>query len=260
MALATQSGVKLHFVEAGTGSPPLVFVPGWCCDHSFFQPQFDHFGARHRVVALDPRGCGRSEVTPSGYDIPTLADDVARLCSGLGVERPVVVGHSLGGMVGVELAARHPSLPGAIVAVDPGPLSLRPESRAIFEALHEALEGPDSDAARREYVGRMFLPSADATQKEWITDAMCAAPLEVALPLLRGVIEWNGVGALQLCTVPLLVLMSDPGAGSSNDPGRLLALKPDIQFGVTVGAGHFNQLEVPDQVNAMIARFLRTLG
>src|SRR5919108_486480 len=47
-----------------------------------------------------------------------LADDVAWLCGQLGVEKPVVVGHSMGGNVALELAARHPALPAAVVAVD----------------------------------------------------------------------------------------------------------------------------------------------
>ena len=259
-AQATGAGVKLHHVEAGAGDPALVFVPGWCCDHRFFQPQFDHFQARHRVVALDPRGCGRSEVTDEGYDVPTLADDVAGLCRALGVERPVVVGHSLGGMVAVEIAARHPSLPRAVVAVDPGPLAIRAESKTRFEAFIAALEGPDSAVAREEYIEGMFLPADDAGRKRWITETMCAAPPHVALAMLRGVIEWNGPTALRRCTVPLLVLQSDPNVGGSNDAGRLLALNPGIQFGVTVGAGHFHQLEVPDQVNSMLDRFVRTLG
>jgi pimeloyl-ACP methyl ester carboxylesterase len=57
-----------------------------------------------------------------------------------------------------------------------------------------------------------------------------------------------------MCDVPLLVLLSEPGG--SNDPSRLQALKPNTSFGMTVGAGHFHQLEVPEQVNAMVERFI----
>jgi hypothetical protein len=55
--------------------------------------------------------------------------------------------------------------------------------------------------------------------------------------------------------VPLLVLRSRPGG--SNEPARLLPLKPDLHVGVTVGAGHFHQLEVPEQVTPMMERFIQ---
>jgi len=259
VTFATPAGVRLHYVDEGAGDPPVVFLPGWCCDHTFFQPQFDHFRSGHRAIAMDLRGCGQSERPADGYDIPTQADDVAALCHELGVEKPVIIGHSLGGMIGVELAAHHPSLPRAIVAVDPGPLAMLPESRANFEAFIAALEGPDSAAARRAYIDGMFLPSDDLERRRWITETMCSVPLEFALPVLRGVVEWDGVAALKLGVAPLLVLLSE--TGGSNDPARLLGLRSNnIQFGVAVGAGHFIQLEVPDQVTPMIDRFVRTLA
>jgi pimeloyl-ACP methyl ester carboxylesterase len=88
--------LKLYYEQAGSGDPPLVFIHGWCCDHTFFQPQFDHFKATHGVTALDLRGCGRSGQPRDGYDFHTFADDVAWLCGDLGIIRPVVIGHSMG--------------------------------------------------------------------------------------------------------------------------------------------------------------------
>ncbi|HZQ49697.1 MAG TPA: alpha/beta hydrolase [Candidatus Dormibacteraeota bacterium] len=256
MAVTNSSGVRLHHVEAGTGDPPLVFIPGWCCDHSFYAPQLEHFSARHRAIAIDPRGCGASDKPTGPYDIPTLADDVVAFCRDAAIERPVLVGHSLGGMVAVDVASRYPSLPSAVVADDPGPLAITPESRARFEALITALEGSDSAAVRREYIARMFLPH-DRTHQARVTDAMCSVPLPTALAQLRGVLNWNGMGALCLLTTPTLILLSEPGG--DNDASRLLALNPSLQYGVTFGAGHFHQLEVPEQVNAMIDRFLKML-
>ena len=257
MPYAKRDGVSMYYEQAGRGDPPMVFVHGWCCDRTFFQPQFDHFQASHAVATLDLRGCGKSDRPDGGYDIPTLADDVASLCRHAGIVQPVVIGHSLGGMIGIELAARHPSLPSAVVAVDPGPISPTPEVRSEFEGFAAQLEGPDGESARRAWVdsGGMFLATDDADRRHWIVETMCAAPLGVAAQVIRGVVEWNGVDALQLCQAPTLVLRSS--TGGSNDPARLLALKPDLTFGVTVGAGHFNQLEVPDQVNLMIERFLQ---
>src|SRR5437588_11658515 len=100
----------------------------------------------------------------------------------------------------------------------------------------------------------MFLPPDDAAVQKRIVATMCSAPLPIALAVLRGVLDWNGVGAIKLCHVPLLVLLS--GTGGSNDPPRLRALKRAVEIGVTVGAGHFIQLEVPDQVHAILEALL----
>ncbi|HKY51675.1 MAG TPA: alpha/beta hydrolase [Candidatus Limnocylindria bacterium] len=255
MAEVSRDGVRLHYVGAGSGDPPLVFVHGWCCDHTFFQPQFEHFKSSHRVVTLDLRGCGRSDRPEDGYDIPSQADDVAALCRKLGLSRAVIVGHSLGGMIAIELAAREPSLVGAVVSVDPGPIDPLPSIVQVFEALIAQLEGPDSEAARLAYVEALFLPTDDPHLRRRVVETMCSVPASIAVAVLRGVVAWNGVGAFTAVNAPTLILRSRPGG--SNDPTRLLALRPDVTVGVTVGSGHFNQLEVPEQVTPMIERFVR---
>jgi pimeloyl-ACP methyl ester carboxylesterase len=255
MRLPSRNGLNLHSRLDGRGDPPFLFIHGWCCDHTFFQPQFDHFRASHAVATLDLRGCGKSDRPEHGYDIPTFADDVAWLCGQLGIAKPVLVGHSLGGMIAIEIAARYPGLHAAVVALDPGPIDPLPQARQMFESLAEQLEGPDGEAARRAYVDDLFLPTDDAGRKRSIVEAMGSVPLAIAAETIRGVVSWNGVGALLLCKAPLLVVRSR--TGGSNDPARLLALKPDVQIGVTVGAGHFHQLEVPEQVTPMIERFVR---
>lgn len=131
-----------------------------------------------------------------------------------------------------------------------------PQTRRVFEALITQLEGPESDAARRAYVEQMFLTTDDVDRRRHIVETTCAVPRQIAVAVLRGVVAWNGVGAFMTATAPLLVLRSGPGG--SNAPDRLLSLRTDIQIGVTVGSGHFHQLEVPEQVTPMIERFVRT--
>lgn len=255
MPHARRNDLELYYEQAGSGEPPFVFVHGWCCDRTFFAPQFDHFRSSHAVTTYDLRGCGESARTDSGYDIPTLADDLAWLCDELGIVQPVVIGHSLGGMIGIELAAARPSVPRAVIAVDPGPIDMLPEARADFEELLATLEGDDGDAGRRAYVEGMFLDTDDPGLRHHVVETMCAVPLDVAAAVIRGVLTWDGAAALDRCEVPLLVLRSRPGG--SNDPARLLALKPGVHTGMTVGAGHFHQLDAPEQVNPMIERFLQ---
>jgi pimeloyl-ACP methyl ester carboxylesterase len=252
---AELNGLRLYYERAGSGEPELLFVHGWCCDRTAFRPQFEHFAHTHTVTALDLRGCGESDRPADGYTIPDFADDVARFCAVVDIERPVVIGHSLGGMIAVELAARHPSVPSALVLDDPGPIDPLPETVEFFREFAEQLEGSSGEEVRRLYVEDMG--ALDEELAQWIADLMCGVPLPIAAAVIHGVNAWNGVGALAECTVPTLMLRS--ALGASPDGVRLRAIKPDLQVGITVGAGHFHQLEVPEQVNAMIERFLQLI-
>lgn len=90
----TSDGAELHYLEAGTG-PTLVFVPGWTMPAEVWDHQLRHFAATHRVVALDPRGQGRSEKVSYGYHPSRRALDIGELLEHLGGDPAVVVGWSL---------------------------------------------------------------------------------------------------------------------------------------------------------------------
>src|SRR5436305_15313129 len=115
MPHAVVAGLRLYYERAGSGERELLFVPGWCCDHAAFRPQFEHFAREHSVTALDLRGVGRSDRPGAGYSIPELAEDIAALCAGVGIANPVAVGHSLGGMFVYDPAARRPEAAGAFL-------------------------------------------------------------------------------------------------------------------------------------------------
>ena len=119
MRQVERDGVALCYEEAGEGKPPVLLVHGWCCDHTYFAPQVEHFAQRgHRVVAVDLRGHGESDKPRQRYSMQVFADDLAWMCERLDFAQPVVVGHSMGGIVAFDLAARYPGLTSAVVMLD----------------------------------------------------------------------------------------------------------------------------------------------
>jgi pimeloyl-ACP methyl ester carboxylesterase len=100
----------------------------------------------------------------------------------------------------------------------------------------------------------MFLPTSDRRLVENILKVMLAAPAHVAANVMRGALEFDGPAIAAQCKVPTLHLAASP---TRNPPHLMSEWLPAVVHGCTVGAGHFNQLEVPDQVNAMIEAFLR---
>ena len=100
-----RDGTALAYEDAGHGEPAVVLVHGVACNRAFMAPQAQFLKATHRVVAIDLRGHGDSDAPRQRYTIGALADDVAWMCERLDVGRVVVVGHSLGGLVALEVAA-----------------------------------------------------------------------------------------------------------------------------------------------------------
>jgi pimeloyl-ACP methyl ester carboxylesterase len=246
-------GVTLAFEAAGSGDPPMVFVHGWLCDRSHFAPQLEHFAARHAAVGMDLPGHGDSgRPSPDGgrYRIDAFANDVLAVASAAGCECPVVVGHSLGAVVALACAAR-PDAVRAAVMVDCTPILDR-AAKSFLSSAAVAIEGDTDGEYRRQFFAGMFLPT-DTVRRDEIIAASGAEPGPIAAAAIKGLIDFDAAAAFGAVRVPVLSIRSGlPG----DAPSDLQAACPTITIGQTVGAGHFIQLEVPEQVNHMIERFL----
>src|SRR4029450_6066317 len=76
---ANRDGVKLAYLDTGSGDPALVFIHGWCCNHTMWGEQTKAFAQRHRVIAVDLRGMGASDKPDQDYDIDGFAEDIPGL-------------------------------------------------------------------------------------------------------------------------------------------------------------------------------------
>ena len=139
--------------------------------------------------------------------------------------------------------------------VDPPPLS-KEVWQGFAGQLIPSFQGPDGAAGRRGFVEQMFLPTDDADRRAQIIATMCAVPNDLAIPLVRAMAAYDSVAVLRKCNLPVLAIGS---AVPANEPAFLRDANSAVTLGQTVGSGHFNQLEVPEQVNPMIERFLAVM-
>src|SRR5437764_6505507 len=118
---AIVGGRRLHYVDVGEAAGlPLVLVHGTGGSWQSWLLNVSELSRDRRVIAVDLPGFGRSEPLPPNADMADYADAVAALLAALGVERAIVVGHSLGGVVVMRMALRHPRLVAGVVNVDGG--------------------------------------------------------------------------------------------------------------------------------------------
>jgi pimeloyl-ACP methyl ester carboxylesterase len=158
-------------------------------------------------------------------------------------------------VIALACAAR-PDAVRAAVLVDPAPI-VNPAIKDFLRQAADAVASDDDGSWRTGFVNGMFLPS-DVARRHEIVSGMCDLPTGIASAALRAIADFDGPRAFGAAAVPLLTIGS---ASPTDTPAALRAACPTITIGQTVGAGHFNQLEVPDQVNLMIERFLAiTIG
>lgn len=249
-----RDGVTLAYIQAGSGKPSLVFLHDWAGDHSIFTSQVDHFSYSHRTIAVDLRGHGQSDKPEQNYTMAGFADDIAWLCSQLGMKKPVIVGHSMGGTIALELAARYPDLAAAIILLDSVVFPLPGFKESVLLPGEAALRGPGYRDAIRQAISELFLPTDDQTCRARLMESAAATPRHVAISAFQNhLIDYDASESAAACTVPVAyIAATNPMA----DLAQFRSLCPQLVTSQVMQAGHFAPLVAADQVNLMIERFL----
>jgi len=279
------NGVRLFFDVEGASvvpdgpamreKPTLVLLHGGPgMDHSGYKPRFSPLADIAQVVYLDHRGNGRSDAGPrESWTLAQWGDDVRSFCEALGIERPIVLGASFGGMVAQAYATRHPEHPGKLILI-----STEAAGGTHFEeriALFERLGGPEVGALAR----RRFLDGqVDAAMLEaWIRLAFPVYtqtprdPMAVRRAILRPEVNigftqpggegrrFNFLTMLSRVQCPTLVL------GGELDPMSPIECQQEIaaalpshlvRFERFSGCGHGVVNDAPEQAMAVIRDFI----
>lgn len=242
--------------SADAAAPVLAFAHGWCSKSAHWDAQVAAFGSTHRIVRWDRRGMGRS-ATDGPADSPARhADDLAAILDAEGIERVVIAGHAGGGPTAVTFAAGHADRTAGLIMVDtrvtagppgggPSPWSeylekscarLERDGAPYFERLYRSFFGPRA---------------GEAVVADAVANAL-ATPVATATAEMRHMgLDMAAAAARVRC--PVLWVSAQP---DDTAEVRERFAGTDVSIGHVVGSGHFVQVEVPDQLNPMIAAFL----
>ncbi len=250
MQFLKNTGVSLAYEDSETDLPAILFVHGCGFDHTSFTDQANYFKRSHRVVSVDLRGHGESDAPQQDYTMAAFADDLAWLCEELELVKPIMVGHSMGGNVVLELAARYPAVPVSVVLIDSAVLP--PQSLLDgLKTVVAALQGSGYLTAYRQVLLSLRLAWEERT--EAMINALEVPQHVLASAFYHQVMTFDGVWAAYGCHVPVAYI----GAATSlSDLVRFEALTPQLVTAKTLGSGHFSLVEAPDQINAMLTHFI----
>lgn len=278
----TVNGARLYFDVEGSGlvadggsmkaKPTLVLLHGGPgLDHTMFKPAFSNLADVAQIVYYDHRGNGRSERSPrETWNLAQWGDDVKGLCDALGIERPIVLGLSFGGMVAQSYATRHPDHPARLILSSTAaqmdfPTIFAafeqiggPEARAIAEA-YWLTPSPERRARYREACFPLYRPRPDpdteAGKRAIVNDDMS---VHFAGPHNEmGRMDFRA--GLKTIRCPVLVLAGD------RDPITPIAFSETIaqglprelvQFERFAGCGHGVHIDEPERAFRLMREFI----
>ena len=239
------------------GAPVIVFTGSLGTDLTMWQPQSDRLGERFRTLRYDIRGHGGSEVPPGPYSMAELGGDLMGLFDRLEIERASLCGLSIGGMIGMWVAAHAPERVERLVLCCTSAHLGPPEGWTERAA---AVRAGGVEAVADAVLGRWFTSDFAAAEPALIARMrriLTATPPEGYAGCCEAIAEMDLTPELPSITAPTLVVAGEEDPATPPEHGRRIAeLIPGARFQTISPAAHLATVERPDVTTAMILRFL----
>jgi 3-oxoadipate enol-lactonase len=262
----TVNGVPIAYTDTGTPDAPVImFGHGLLFSGWVFHPQIAALRSRYRCVTIDWRGQGETPATADGYDMDTLTDDAVALIGHLGLPPVHWVGLSMGGFVGMRIAARNPALVRSLTLLDTSAEPEEPSKMSEYRmlALAQQLVGvkPLLGKVKPAMFGPTFLAGAAGGPliTEWVTRLRRTSRSATRKAVL-GVVNRKPVDdEITTITAPTLVVA---GADDISTPPakaeRIAALIPGARLEIIPECGHTSPLEQPERITELLVAFLES--
>jgi len=254
---ATLDGNKIHYESYGAGREAIVLVHGWTCNLGFWSKQLPEFAKRTRVVAVDLPGHGQSDKPQVAYTMDLFARAVDAVLTDAGVDRAVLVGHSMGTPVIREFYRKYPKKTLALVVVD-GPL--RPfGDKKMMDGFIAPLRGPNYKEQAAQFIDSMMGPEVSATLREQIKTSMLATPQHVVVSAMEGMAE-ESIWKQDKIGVPVLAILAKSPFWPADNEQFFRSIASNLDYQMWDGVTHFLMMEKPKEFNDAVAAFVQKNG
>lgn len=254
--VVSADGVTLHYRTAGAGEPTVVLVHCWGCSADEWSGAMAALAPTHRVVALDLAGHGQSGKNRRAWTVPAFAADVRAVIDHLGIQRAILVGHSMSGPIVVEAAAEMPGKIAGVIPIDTlldvGKAEDPAEITQFFDAMRQ-----DFRATAEKIVRSLFPKTADPALVQRVVDFELANDPAVAIPVLENNWRFDARTPFTKVAVPILSINAD--LYPTNVEGNR-SLNAHYDARIITGVGHWPMLEAPDRFNALLVQAVHDIA
>ena len=252
------NGIQINYDVEGDG-PWLVMSHSLACDVRMWDEQLQALKGKYRVLRFDTRGHGGSDAPDGAYTLDMLADDLHGLLQALKIERPHFVGLSMGGMIGMTYALKHPGALRSLVLCDTSS-RIPPEALPVWQERIQTVTAKGME------------PMVEPTLKRWFTEPFLTRRppvIERVAGMIRSTPPKGYIGCCQ--AIPKINLTDRLGAikgpvqviVGEQDAGTPVAMSEAIQQAipgselvVLPSASHLSNLEQPEAFNRALSAFL----
>ena len=257
------NGAKVHYIRTGDGSlPPLVLQHGFSDNGLCWSPTARALEAEYDIIMPDARGHGLSARVQPGEEVDTTAD-LAELIRSLGLEHPIVAGHSMGASIASQLGARFPNVPHALVLEDPPWRDAAPQPPSGNAAPFDKWFREMAELTVDQIVKRSR--AEHPTWPEDVLQTWCAAKKQLDLNFFGtmriGHTEWRDIAKAITC--PTLLITADPDKGGIVTPAlaaEAAEINPNISVVHIPGTGHHIRFANYDAYLDVFRTFLKEIG
>lgn len=257
------NGVNLHYEEKGIGKDIIIFSHGLLWSHRMFQKQIDFLCKSYRVIAYDHRGQGQSEVK-GPFDMDTIAVDASSLIEKISDGPVHFAGLSMGGFVGIRVAARRPELIKSLILMETSANAEPVENLPQYKTLNGIVKWlgvipPVASKVMHIMFAESWLtnPANKPLIKHWKSE-LSSNKRSISGPV-EGVIYRKGVeDELSKIICPTMIIVGDEDVATKPEKSKYIQMGiAKAKLHIIPGAGHSSCIEKPDQVNRLISDWLQ---